>query len=232
MLKGQLLQDDLHIIFVSQTIGQHFKLQHAHHSHYDFLHTGIKLLEYLDCTFLGNLVHTLYKLFALHGIHLAHPGKMLRRKGGYSLKLKLLIGSAQGIAYGENSRVEYADNIAGICLLHDFPVLGHELLGLGQTDLLSSLHMVYLHPCLELAGADAHKSNSVPVGFVHVGLDFKYKGGKVRAERVYHPVQGLPGKRRRSHFKEMLQKGLHSKIGQGRSEEHRGQIPYPDPLHI
>ena len=222
MLKGQLFQYDFHIIFVSQTVGQHFKLQYAHYTYYDFLHTGIKLLEYLDCTLLGNLVHTLYELFALHGIHLAHPGKMLRRKGGYSLKLELLIGSAQGIADGENSRVEYADDIAGICLLHDFPVLGHELLGLGQTDLLSSLHMVYLHACLELAGADAHESNSVPVSLVHVGLDFKYKSGEIRAEWVYLPVQCLSGKRRRGHFKEMLQKGLHAKIGQGRTKKHRG----------
>ena len=113
---------------------------------------------------------------------------MLRRKRGYTLKLKLLTGTAQRVADGKDARVKHTDDIPCIGLLHDFAVLGHQLLGLGQADFLAALDMVDLHSCLKPAGADTHERNPVPVGLVHIGLDFKHKCREIRAEWVDFPI--------------------------------------------
>ena len=62
MLIGQILQTDLHVVLVLQTVFQHVKLQYAHYAHDDLLHAGIELLEDLDGALLGDLLHSLGEL--------------------------------------------------------------------------------------------------------------------------------------------------------------------------
>ena len=77
----------------------------------------------------GNLGNALDELLSLHGIYLTHSGKMLRCKGRNTFVLKFLFRHAQGIADGENTRVEYADNVARICLVQNLPLVRHNLPG-------------------------------------------------------------------------------------------------------
>ena len=134
---------------------KHLKLQHAYHAHDHFLHAGEGFVEDLDGTLLCDLGGALHKLLTLHGILVADPGEMLRRKGGDALKFKAFARRAHRVPDGENARVEHTDDISGVCLVDDFPLLRHDLLGLGQTHFLVALHMEHFHVPLKLAGADS-----------------------------------------------------------------------------
>ena len=179
MLIGQVFQTDFHIIFIFQTVFQHVKLQDTHNAHDDLFHTGVELLEDLDGALLGDLVDALDELFSFHRIQLPYPGKMLRREGGNALIGELFPRCAHGISDGKNTRVENADDVTGISLVNDLPLLSHKLLRLGQAKLLATLHMVHFFRGIEFAGADAHESDPVSVGPVHVGLNLEYKGRKI-----------------------------------------------------
>ena len=117
MLIRQVLQTDLHVIFVLQTVFQYIELQHTYHTDDDLFQTGIELLKDLDGTFLSDLLYALDELFSLHGIHLAHSGKMLRCEGRNTFILELLPGHAQCISDGENAGIEDTDNITRISLV-------------------------------------------------------------------------------------------------------------------
>ena len=175
MLIRKVLQDDLYIILIFQTVFQHIELEHTYNAHDDLFHTGIVFLEDLDRAFLGDLVDALDELFSLHRIHLAHSGEMFRRKGRDAFIGKLLLRCGQRVSDRENARVKDADDISSVCFVYDLPLARHHLLGLGKTHILAALDMVHGHPRVELAGTDPHERDPVPVGFVHIRLDLKYK---------------------------------------------------------
>ena len=129
---------------------------------------------------------------------------MLWRKGRNAFVGKAFLRHAEGIPDGKNTGVKYADNIAGIGFLQDFPFAGHDLLGLGKAHYLTALHMLYFHAGLKLAGAYTHERDSVTVGFIHIGLDFKYKGGKIIFHRIDKSRIRPSGERGGGHFQEML----------------------------
>ena len=151
---------------------------------------------------------------------------MLGREGGDACKLHLLFAGAQGVADGEDARVEQADDITGICLVHDGAVLRHQLGAGGQLDVLALLHMEGFHAALELARADAHEGNAVAVGLVHVGLNFEDEGRELVPAGV-HGFAGQAvhaGQRGGGQPQEVLEEGFHAEVGQGRTEEHRAQL--------
>ena len=125
---------------------------------------------------------------------------MLRCEGRDTFKLELLVGRTERVTDGENARIKDADDISGVGLLDDLTALSHQLLRLGQTDLLSALNMVDFHSGLELTGTDAHESDTVTVRLIHIRLDLKYKGGEILSERVDHACSGLSRERRSRHI--------------------------------
>ena len=125
---------------------------------------------------------------------------MLRCKGRDTLELELLVGRTERVTDGENTRIENADDISGISLVNDLTALSHQLLRLGQTDLLTALNMVYFHSCLKLTGTDAHESDTVTVRLIHIRLDLKYERGEIFPERVDHACCCLSRKRRSRHI--------------------------------
>ena len=125
---------------------------------------------------------------------------MLRRKGRDTLKLELLVGRTERVTDGENTRIENADDISGISLVNDLTALSHQLLRLGQTDLLAALNMVYFHSGFKLTGTDAHESDTVTVRLIHIRLNLKYEGGEIRSERIDHTVCRSSRKRRSRHI--------------------------------
>ena len=86
--------------------------------------------------------------------------------------------------------------------------------------------MIGFHAALELAGADAHESDAVAVGLVHVGLDLEDES----RELVTAGIHGLAGQavhagqRGGGEPQEVLQERFHTEVGQGRSEEHGTQL--------
>ena len=227
MLIGQVLQDDLHIVLVFQTVFQDIELQDAHNTHDDLFHTGIILLEDLDRTFLGDLVDPLHELFSLHCIHLAHPRKMFRCKGGDALIGKTFLRCGEGVSDGEDPRIEHADDISAVRFLDHLSLTRHHLLGLREAHFFSSLYMVHVHSCLELTGADPHESDPVPVSLVHICLDLEHKSRKVLlCHRVYRTMIRHARQRRCCHPEEMLQESLHSEVGQRGPEKYRGEFSF------
>ena len=125
---------------------------------------------------------------------------MLRCKGRDTLELELLVGRTERVTDGENTRIENADDISGISLVNDLTALSHQLLRLGQTDLLAALDMVDFHSGLELTGTDAHESDTVTVRLIHIRLNLKYEGGEIRSERIDHTVCRSSRQRRSRHI--------------------------------
>ena len=125
---------------------------------------------------------------------------MLRSESRDTLKLELLVGRTERVTDGENTRIENADDISGISLVNDLTALSHQLLRLGQTDLLAALDMVYFHSGLKFTGTDAHESDTVTVRLIHIRLDLKYEGGEIRSERIDHAVCRSSRKRRSRHI--------------------------------
>ena len=224
VLIGQYIQADIHVVLVFQTEFQNVKLKDAYNAHDDFLHAAAVFLENLYGSLLCDLLNSLYKLFPFHGIQKRHTGKMLRRKGRDSLKAEFLSGGAYGVADGKEPGIENADDIAGICLRYHVSVVGHHLLGLQKPHFSVALHMVDFFVGIKFSGADPHKSNPVAVVFVHVGLNFEHKGGKIRIRRVDQSAVRHPGKGRTGHFQEVLQEGFYAEIGQCRPEENRREF--------
>ena len=146
---------------------------------------------------------------------------MLRREGRDALKLKLLVGQAQGISNGEDARIKYTDDITGVSFLDNLSVLRHHLLRLGQADLLAALYMVYFHAGLELAGYNTHEGDTVTVRLVHVCLDLEDKGREIIVKRADFTGDGLSRQRRSGHLQEMLQEGLYTEVGQSGTEKYR-----------
>ena len=72
-------------------------------------------------------------------------------------------------------------------------------------DFLAALDVVDLLVRLELAGDHPHKGDAVPVGLVHIGLDFKDKGGEILVKGVDDLVSRLPGQGRGGHAQKLLQ---------------------------
>ena len=95
-----------------------------------------------------------------------------------------------------------------------------------RSDVLALLHMVGFHAALELAGADAHESDAVPVGLVHVGLDLEDESRELVTAWI-HGLAGQAvhtGQRGGGEPQEVLQEGLHTEVGQGRTEEHGAEL--------
>ena len=180
------------------------KLEGAHHAHDDLLHAGIGELKNLNGALQGDLFRSLQELFPLHGVHRAHPGKVLWGKGGDGVKAKFLPRGAQGVSDGEDTRVKHTDDVSGIGLLNDLPLGGHELLGTGEAELFLALDVVDLLLRVKPAGADPEKGDSVPVGFIHVGLNFEDEGGEEVLHGVNFPLAAVPGQRRGGHTEEVL----------------------------
>ncbi len=116
-------------------------------------------------------------------------------KVGMPPNLNFLPGTVMVSPIEKDARVEHANDIACVSLFHNFPLSGHELLGLAQAHFFIALDVEDLCVALELAGADTHEGQTVAVGLVHVCLNFEHKRGKVRAEGIHHPAVCHPGGR-------------------------------------
>lgn len=71
------------------------------------------------------------------------------------------------VAQVEEAGIKQADDIARIGVFDGLALIGHELLGLLELDLLVRAGMVNRHALLELAADHAHKGQTVAVGGVH-----------------------------------------------------------------
>ena len=176
ILIWKLFHGNFHMVLVFQPELQHIELQHAYGTHDDLLHARIDFLKNLYGTFECDLINALCKLLPLHGVRLTDPAEMIRRKGRNPAEAELLPRCDNGIADFEDARIKDADNVTGVSLFHDLPLFRHHLLRLRQPDIPFALDMINFHTGVEFSGHDPHKCDSVPVGLIHICLNFKNKG--------------------------------------------------------
>ena len=98
-------------------------------------------------------------------------------KFGMPVNLKIFT-LGEGVADLDGAVVVDADDVAGICLFHVGPVLGHEDGGIGDLHVPSESDVPDLHAAGEFAGTDAEKGDPVPMGRVHVRLDLEDEAGE------------------------------------------------------
>ena len=139
---------------------------------------------------------------------------MLGCKGWYALKCKFMFRRADRIAYRENARVEYTDDVARVCLVDYLALLRHDLLRLRKTHFLISLNVQNFHIFVEFTRANAHESYPIAVSLVHICLNFENKCRKIGRKWVDNAVVRHSGQRRRGHFEKFLQKWFNTKICQ------------------
>ena len=138
----------------------------------------------------------------------------------------MALARAHGVADAKDTRIEQAHDIARVRLVHDGTVIGHHRRARGKLKLAVALHVEGVHAALELARANTHKGDAVTVVLVHVGLDLKHEAAKVVAagiDRLAGERIGI-GTRRRGQTQELLEEGLHAKVGERRAKERRAQL--------
>ena len=182
---GQIHSRISNSVFALHSEFKNVKLQKAYNAYDNSLHTHVGQEEYLYCTLLGDLLHSLLELLTLHGVYLLDYGKMLGSKRRNALKLYLQRRVRYSISYGEDTRVKYTDDIACVSLVDDLSFLCHHLLGLGELYHLTCSCMEIFLASLKLTRADSHKRNSVAVSLIHICLYFENKGGKMLVEGIY-----------------------------------------------
>ena len=60
----------------------------------------------------------------------------------------------------------------------------------------------------------------------------KTKAEKSSSMQSMSPSPAVPGQGGGGHAQEVLQEGLHPEVGQGRAEEHRGELAVAHPVHV
>ena len=138
----------------------------------------------------------------------------------------MLLAGANGIADGEDTRIEEAHDIARIGLVHDRAVIGHHRGTGGELELAAALHMEGVHASLELSRADAHESDAVAVVLVPVRLGLEDETGEIRArgvDRLARERIGI-GARRGGQAQELLEERLDAEVGERRPKECRGKL--------
>ena len=128
----------------------------------------------------------------------------------------MALARAHSVADAKDTRIEQAHDIARVRLVNNRTVIGHHRGASSKLKLAVALHVEGVHAALELARANAHKGDAVAVVLVHVGLDLKHKAAKVVAagiDRLAGERIGI-GARRRGQTQELLEEGLHAKVGE------------------
>ncbi len=160
------------------------------------------------------------QMFHPQGIFKPHAAEMLRcemRNAGEFERFFL----RESIADLNRAVIMNADDIARICLFDIRAVLRHKNCGIGERHFLADTVMNNAHAALKLSRADPHKSNTVAVRRIHVGLDFKNKAGKIIFIGVNISCRCRAGERRRSDFHESVEKFLNAEIVNSAAEEYR-----------
>src|SRR5439155_18620051 len=105
------LEDDFHAVFAVQAVGEDLELERAHRAEDRVLLSLAPALEDLDRALLGELVHPLLELLALHRVLHPYAREVLGREARDSLVADRLAG-AERVADAKPAGVEEADHVA------------------------------------------------------------------------------------------------------------------------
>ena len=98
---------------------------------------------------------------------------------------------AEGVADGEEPRIDQPDHVAGERLLDRLPVLTEEAVRAGEADRPAQARVEDLHVLLEAPGADPQERHPVAVSRVHVRLDLEDEAGEIGIVRRHRTAVAL-----------------------------------------
>ncbi len=84
--------------------------------------------------------------------------------------------------------------------------------GIAYPNIFAESDVFHFHTLLILTRTNPHKSDSVPMFWVHICLNFEHKTRKLTAIRVNYASTGISRQRRWRKFNKAFQHLLHSKI--------------------
>ncbi len=117
-------------------------------------------------------------------------------------------------------------------LLDILAVTGHEHGRIGQGDALADAVVDDLHTALEPARADPDKSDPIPVGRVHIGLDFERKTGKAVLIWGHVARNGFPVARVGRHLHKGVQHLSDTEIIYSAAKKYRCLAPFQVLVHV
>ena len=117
-------------------------------------------------------------------------GEALRREARHRRELDRL-ALAEGVADGEEPRIDQPDHVAGERLLDRLPVLTEEPVRAGEADRPAQARVEDLHVLLEAPGADPQEGHPVAVARVHVRLDLEDEAGEIGVVRRHRAAVAL-----------------------------------------
>ena len=129
--------------------------------------------------------------------------------------------SRERIGHAQVAAIEDPDHVAGPGLLDLGPLLGEELLRLGEPQRLAGAGKHGGHAGLEVSRADPHEGDPVAMPRIHVRLDLEHEAGEVGIGRIDGAPLRLARQRRRRVGQEVLEEWRHPEVGQRDAEVHR-----------
>ena len=156
-------------------------------------------------------------------VGVAHAPEVLGREDGKAGKTNAF-SLGEGVADAHRAVVGNADDVAGMGVLGDFAVPGHEEDRAAHHDVLAGAHLVQLHAPVEMARAHAEEGDAVAVVAVHVGLDLEYEPGDGGLPRLDDANVGRVRARFRGVLRQQLEQGVHAVTAQRAAEDDGGQV--------
>ena len=139
-------------------------------------------LEDLHHAFLEELLDALAELLELARVRIVQVGEALRRE---ARDLAIDDGGVLGerVADAEFGVADEPDDVAGVCLIHGFALLGEELVRAGKAHALAGARVRDAHVASEFPRADAEEGDAVAVARIHVCLNLEDEAGERTIQR-------------------------------------------------
>src|SRR5690625_3686981 len=136
-----------------------------------------------------------------------------------------ILALGKGIADLDGAVIVQADDIPRDRLRYGAAITGHKRHRISDFHILANAHMAHLHALFIDARAHAHKGNAVPVAWVHVGLDFEHKTGKLLLACFHKSLFSGASQRGRRPLNKVVEHLSHTKVAQRCAEKYRRHTP-------
>ena len=203
-------------ILVEQSVLNDLELQLPHGA--DDLAAVELADEELGHALVHELVDALVELFRLHGVVVFDILEHLGREAGEPLEVELF-AAGEGVADLEVAGIGQTHDVAGVCLVDDRFLLGHEGGGARESHHLVVAHVLVVGVALELARAYLDEGDAAAVVGVHVGVNLEDETGEVLLLGTHQPLHGLDGAGRGGNLHEAVEQLLDTEHVEGRAEE-------------
>ena len=185
--------------------------------------TTIKLIDKELCNPLAHqLIHTLDKLFLLHGVGILNVLEKLRRETRQPSEVQRLT-LCQRITNLKVAGIGQSYNISGIGIIHNFFLLSHKSGRGRKAELLIKTDVTIVFIAFKTPRTNLDKSDTAAVIGIHIGMDLEDKSGERLLTRLHNALFCLSGLWRWCNAHKTIEQLSNTKVIEGRTEENRSQ---------